>query len=211
MSEAAIIESSQYVPKTPSRSQEPLLFLGLDVATKRDTCALIAIAPDDSFDTWYIWGCRIWEPPVNLVTQVEPVLEHLFTHYPIAGLWYDPYQAVTMAQRLKSKGHDHRLIEVNQQTQMTSAANTLQSVMVEGRLTIPDIPILRSHFAAAAAKRTERGFRIIKLTQVKQIDGVVACAMALFGATQETGHGTHPAWQSKLHVRSPFVFEGMAA
>ena len=190
---------------------DSILFLGLDVATKRDTCALVALAPDDSFDTWYVWGCRIWEPPVNLVTQVEPVLDKLFLDYPVAGLWYDPFQAVTMAQRLKAKGHGHRLVEVNQQTTMTQAANTLQSVMLEERMTLPDMPILRSHFAAAAAKRTERGFRIIKMTQVKQIDGVVALAMSLIGATEETGYGTRPAWSSKLHVRSPFVFDGMAA
>jgi phage terminase large subunit-like protein len=186
---------------------DPLLFLGLDVATKRDTCALAALSPDDSFDSWYIWGMRIWAPPVNLVTQVEPVLEKIFKSYSVAGLWYDPYQAVTLAQRLASKGLGHRLVEVNQQTQMTQAANTLQSAMMEGRLTLPDMPILRSHFEASAAKRTERGFRIIKLTQVKQIDGVVATAMALLGAATESGQGTHPAWNHKMHVRSPFVFD----
>ena len=193
------------------KDPDTILFLGLDVATKRDTCALIALAPDDTFECFFGWGCRIWEPPVNLVTQVEPVLEQLFTNYPVAGLWYDPYQAVTMAQRLKSKGHGHRLVEVNQQTQMTQAANTLQSVMQEERMTLPDDPVLRSHFAAAAAKRTERGFRIIKMTQVKQIDGVVALAMALIGATEETGYGSRPAWSNKLHIRSPFVFDGLAA
>ena len=189
---------------------DPVIYLGLDVATKRDTCALVGISPDDAFERWMMWGCRIWSPPVNLVTQVEPVLNHLFTHYPIAGLWYDPYQAVTMAQRLEQNGHGHKLMEVNQQTQMTQAANTLQSTIMEDRLDLIDDPVLRSHFAAAAAKRTERGFRIIKLTQVKQIDAVVATAMSLLGAATEIGAGVYPAWSSKLHVRTPFVFQGAA-
>ena len=204
--------SAGYSPDLRLRTPlDPVLYLGLDVAVKRDTCALVAVTPDESYDTYAIWGCAIWEPPVDLVRQVEPVMEHLFTHYPVAGLWYDPYQAVTMAQRLKSKGHGHRLIEVNQQTQMTQAANTLHSVMTENRLTMTNDPVLRSHFSAAAAKKTERGWRIIKLTQTKQIDGVVATAMALLGATAESGHGTYSAWSSQLHIRTPFIFEGLAA
>ena len=189
-----------------NRRNDPMLFMGLDVATKRDTCALVALAPDDTFDTWQVWGCRIWQPPVNLVTQVLPVLEKLFQRFPVAGLWYDPYQAVTMAQQLRTKGHGHKLVEVNQQTQMTAAANTLQSAFLEDRIDLIDMPVLRSHFASAAARRTERGFRIIKLTQVKQIDAVVATAMALLGATQEAGYGTTPAWSSELHMRSPYIF-----
>jgi hypothetical protein len=192
--------------RSSSRTVDPVLFLGLDVATKRDTCALVALAPDDQLDTWYTWGVRIWQPPVNLVTQVQPVLDLLFRRYPVAGLWYDPYQAVTMAQQLKSAGHGHKLVEVNQQTQMTAAANTLQSAFLEDRIDLIDDNILRSHFAAAAAKRTERGFRIIKMTQTKQIDATVATAMALLGATQESGHGMVPAWSSALHIRSPYVF-----
>ena len=30
---------------------DPVLYMGLDVATKRDTCALTAITPDDEFET----------------------------------------------------------------------------------------------------------------------------------------------------------------
>lgn len=188
---------------------DPVLFLGLDVATKRDTCALVAVTPDDDFDTYAVWGFRIWEPPVDLVRQVEPVIHHIFNTQPVAGLWYDPFQAITIAQRLKAAGHGHRLIEVNQQTQMTGAANILQSMLTESRLILPPEDELRAPFSWTAAKQTERGWRIIKLIQTKKIDVVVALAMALFGAAQESGHGTYPAWSTVKHVRNPFVFEGL--
>ena len=191
---------------------DPIVFLGLDVATKRDTCALVGVTPDEKFDEFMLWGARIWEPPVNLVTQVYPVIVHLFENYPVAGLWYDPYQAVTLSQQLRADGHAHRLVEVNQQTQMTSAANTMHSVLTEGRLDLPEEPKdIRSHFSYASAKQTERGWRIIKLVQTRKIDAVVALAMALYGATEEAGHGTFPAWQSSMHARNPFVFEGVGA
>ena len=189
---------------------DPVLYLGLDVATKRDACALVAVTPDESFEHYAIWGHRIWHPPVDLVTQVYPVLLKLFTSHPVAGLWYDPYQAVTLAQQLKAAGHGHRLIEVNQQSMMTNAANTLHSMLTENRLALPSDEELRAHFSWASAKQTERGWRIIKLVQTKKIDVVIALAMALMGATSESGHGSYPAWSSQQHVRSPFVLEGIA-
>jgi phage terminase large subunit-like protein len=191
---------------------DPIIFLGLDVATKRDTCALVGVTPDEKFDEFLVWGARIWEPPVNLVTQVYPVIKYIFETFAVAGLWFDPYQAVTLTQQLRADGHGHRLIEVNQQTQMTSAANTMHSVLTENRLDIGEDPKdLRAHFSYASAKQTERGWRIIKLVQTRKIDAVIALAMALHGATEESGHGTYPAWQSKMHARNPFVFEGVAA
>jgi phage terminase large subunit-like protein len=193
------------------RDVDPILFLGLDVATKRDTCALVAVTPDEAFDQYIIWGHRIWAPPVDLITQVQPVLHALFESHPVAGLWYDPYQAITLAQQLKAKGHGHRLVEVNQQTQMTAAGNTMHSMLTEDRLTLPDDQELRAHFSWASAKQTERGWRIIKLVQTKKIDVVIALAMALYGASLESGHGTYPAWQTSMHARSPHVFDGVAA
>ena len=119
---------------------DPIVFLGLDVATKRDTCALVGVTPDEKFDEFLVWGARIWEPPVNLVTQVYPVIKYIFETFAVAGLWFDPYQAVTLTQQLRADGHGHRLIEVNQQTQMTSAANTMHSVLTENRLDIGEDP-----------------------------------------------------------------------
>ena len=199
-------------PSSFSRTNtDPILYLGLDVATKRDTCALVAISPDDTFDTYYLWGYRVWNPPVDLVRQVEPVLDRLFTTQAVAGMWYDPFQAITLAQRLRSKGHGHRLVEVNQLTQMTQAANTLHSMLTEDRLTLTNDPEIRSYFSWTSAKNTERGWRIIKLVQNKKIDFVVALAMSILGASSESGIGTYPAWSSKLHVRSPFVLDNIAA
>ena len=188
---------------------DPVLFLGLDVATKRDTCALVAIPPDDEFETYSLWGHRIWEPPVDLVTQVQPMLMHLFTNHRVAGLWYDPYQAITLAQQLKVAGHGYKLVEVNQQTQMTPAGNTLHSMLTEDRLDLTPDDEVRSQLSWASAKQTERGWRIIKMVQTKPIDFTVALAMALLGASQEHGHGTYPAWSSAKHVRSPHVFAGV--
>ena len=190
---------------------DPVLYLGLDVATKRDTCALVAVTPDDEFETYVLWGYRIWQPPVDLVRQVEPMLAHLFSNFRVAGLFYDPYQAVTLAQKLKSQGHGYKLCEVNQGAPMIQAANTMHSILVENRLSLIDSDEVRAHFSWTSAKQTERGWRIVKQVQTKKIDFVIALAMALQGASSEHGHGTYPAWSSQKHVRTPFVFDGVLA
>jgi hypothetical protein len=191
---------------------DPVLYLGLDVATKRDTCALTAITPDDEFETYIEWGYKVWSPPVNLVTQVQPFMDHIFTNFRVAGLWYDPFQAITLIQRLKAKGYGYQLVEVGQAgAQMIGAANTLHDLLVEDRLDLIPSEETRAYFSWTSARRSDRGYRIVKQNPTKPVDYPVSLSMTCFGANQEHGHGTYPAWSSSKHVRSPFVLEEFAA
>jgi phage terminase large subunit-like protein len=187
--------------------EDPLLYLGLDIGIKRDTTALTATYRDFEGEEklFRLWGCRIWTPipdkPVNMITEVQPVLIRLLETQRIAGLAYDPYQMETTQQWLTEKGFSDVLVPVNQQTEMTRAANTLHSHCTAKTIRMPKDPVLRSHFLAAVAQKTERGYRIIKQKQSKQIDGVVSLAMSLMLATGESGHTIHPTL-SQTHTRS---------
>ena len=181
---------------------DPILYLGLDIGIKRDTTGLVALYLDQEDHCIHLWGHRIFPPPVNLVTQVEPVLFGLFAHQRVAAMMFDPYMAATTEQRLREQGYASRLLEVNQMTAMVEAANTLHACLTEGKLTLYPDPELRSQFAYAAAKQTERGWRIIKQKQSRPIDAVIAMAMALWGMTQDVGHSLHPAFNSQVHARS---------
>jgi len=48
-----------------------------------------------------------------------------------------------------------------------------------------DDPVLLAHFENADVTAGERGWRIVKRHQAQNIDGVVAIAMAVYGATAE--------------------------
>ena len=181
---------------------DPILYLGLDIGIKRDTTGLAALYQDPRNQQIYLWGHQIFIPPVNLEKQVEPVLFYLFDTQRVAALLFDPTQAASTEQRLREKGFGNRLIEVNQLTEMTQACNILHEGLNTGRFIFyPDAEV-RSQFSWAAAKQTERGWRIIKQRQSRPIDIVVAIAMALLGVTDEVGHAQHPSFNAGQHARS---------
>jgi len=188
-----------------ARVKDPLLYIGVDIAVKRDNAAVVAIYQDYEQSLFYLWGHRIFKPPVNLVVDVEPHLLNLLTNHRVAGMIYDPYQFETTRQRLHEAGFGHKLIECNQQTQMVQAANTLHTHLTQGTLKMYQDPDIHSNFSWCAAQQTERGWRIVKQKQSKQIDFVVALAMALMLATGETGHAYHPSINENTHGRSVMV------
>ena len=181
---------------------DAILHMGLDVATKRDTCAVAALCHDYVKDQFYLFGHKIWTPPVNIAEDVEPWLFKTLEKFRVASLQYDPFQAVTTIQRLTAAGYGSKLVEINQLTEMTKAANILHSVCQEGRLILYDDPEVRAQFSWANAEHTERGWRIVKKKQSRPIDVVVAVAMALLGATGETGYALHRAYEPDKHGRS---------
>ena len=182
-------------------ADDPVLYFGLDIATKRDTCALVGVYQNYDTETVQLWGHKIWEPPVNLVTDVEPMLHYILTKQRVASLLFDPFQAYAITQRLETEGYGSKLVDVNQMSQMPQAANLLHEMLTEERLHLYDHPEVKSHFSWANAKQTERGWRIVKMKQTRPIDFVVALAMALMGCINETGHAIHKSLSSDRHMR----------
>ena len=165
---------------------DPILYVGIDIGLKRDTSAIVAIY--DNGDKFHMWGLKIFTPPVNMITQVEPVIERLLKGQRIAGLFYDPMQFETTRQRLQEEGYGDRLVEVNQMTEMTHACTTLQALCEERGLLLCKDADLRSHFTRTAVKMTERGPRLVKASQAVPVDATVATAMAVLGATTSDSH-----------------------
>ena len=181
---------------------DPILFVGVDIGIKKDTSAIVAVYHDYEEQYFRLWGCRIYRPPVNMVTQVEPCLLRLLKPQQVAMINYDPYMMATTRQRLVEEGFGSKLNEVNQGTEMILASNTLHSHMVEDTLALVDDQELRAHFSHCNAKQTERGWRIVKASQSRPVDGVVATAMALMAATGDENYNRHPSYLPSMHGRS---------
>ena len=181
---------------------DPILFVGLDIGVKRDTTGIAAVYQDYESGFIHLWGHRIFTPPVAIERQVLPVLLGLFENQRVAQLLFDPMQAATLEQKLREKGYGSKLMEINQLTRMTEACNILHTCLNEGKLLLYPDKDVRSHFAVAAARHTERGWRIVKQKQSRPIDVVVALAMALLGLTDQVGHALHPSFQPAFHARS---------
>lgn len=182
--------------------EDAVIHLGVDIAVKRDSAAIAAVCKHPDSLVYALWGHKIYKPPVNIHTTVVVCLEKLLQERRVAQIMYDPYQFQSEAQRLADKGYDRLLKEVNQQTEMVAYANTLDTHLKQGTLMLYHDVEIRSHFSWAAAQETERGWRIVKRKQSRQIDAVVAIAMALAGATADLSHVVHPSYNETVHHRS---------
>ena len=96
----------------------------------------------------------------------------------IAEIVFDPMRYANEALRLERE-HGVLLVEWPQsESRMTSASESLHRLIVEGGPQHPGDRELDRHVAAAIAKPTPRGWRLVKTADSAQIDGVIALAMA---------------------------------
>jgi len=179
----------------------PILSVGLDIGYRRDSSAVAAVYRD--VDGHICLRChRIWEPPVHIPDVTDYILK-LFTFEQVSGLWFDPHQFASEAQRLEDDGHGRYLHEVNQSGPfMIQIATNLHILIQRGLLDIYPDQLTYQHFAQCGIKMTEQGPRIIKSAQTKAIDFVVAYAMAVYGISQEPEHLGQVAFREEEHVVS---------
>jgi len=178
----------------------PILHLGLDLAYRRDMAAAVGVYRDYETGVYCLHCHKVWEPPVHIPAVTDYVLER-FADESVAGIWFDPHQYAAEAQRLNAQGYGRFLHEVNQSGPfMIQIATTLHTHLQAKTLDMYDDNRVASFFSWCAVKMTEAGPRIIKQAQTKPIDFVVACAMALHGASQDEGYLEAPSFDEKEHV-----------
>lgn len=91
-------------------------------------------------------------------------------------LAYDPYQLVSLMQRLRNQGV--RTTEFTQNSQRLKADGFLRQLIIEGKLRHPSHELLTEHILNATLKFTNDSFRMIKSSKSAKIDLAVALSMA---------------------------------
>lgn len=178
------------------------IHVGVDIGYRRDTSAVLGVYRDLDMGKFCLAFHKIWEAPVHIPDVTQYVVDR-FNDESIAGIWFDPHQWAGEAQRLTVDGYGRYLNEVNQTGPfMIQVGTNLHTHMQREDFLLYDAPDLRRHFSWCAVKMTEQGPRIIKTTQTRQIDGVVAGAMALWGASQDDGF-----MESRQYVESDHVVD----
>jgi len=176
-----------------------ILSIGLDIGFRRDSSAVAAVYRDTD-DHICLRAHRIWEPPVRIPDVTEYVLR-LFAEEQVSGLWYDPHQFASEAQRMAEAGWGRYLNEVNQSGPfMIEIATNLHILMQRGMLDLYADSVCRQHFSQCGIKATEQGPRIIKTAQTRQIDFVVAYAMAVYGCSSAPALPTQATFSEDEHV-----------
>ena len=173
--------------------------IGVDIGIRRDTAALVAVARHPGTQKFYRYGHRIFEPPVHIPHVTDFLLQRINTDR-VVGIFYDEYQFVSEVQRLIDDGYERIMYRVDQQGMSPEFSNCLHGYITRGDYWQYTDPQVRGQYTWAAADITERGFRIVKRKQSRPIDGVVAEAMALWGAVQNFSYMMTDAYDEAKHT-----------
>lgn len=162
----------------PPGSDKPIS-VGLDIATKPkgDDCACIAVYPDKS-RLWLAWH-KVWKGgrrrrhDLKLSESVEPYLLKKKEQYRIKGLYFDPYQALQLAENLRRAGM--RCIEVPQTHSSRGPKDTrLFELASNQQIVLYDHPEIRGMASAASAKELGNGMLFITKRGRGMIDLLIA-------------------------------------
>lgn len=105
-------------------------------------------------------------------------------------LAYDPYQMVSLAQRLKARGV--RTFEFTQNSMRLKADSFLRQQILDSKLRHPDHHLLSEHILNATLKYTNDSFRLVKGTKADKIDLAVALSMACWTLNMTRMQATQP-------------------
>lgn len=154
--------------------------LAVDASINSDTTAVVGVWRDaNDFFVDYN-DIRMFQPDAVLgeidFTALENHLWDLWRTGRYATIAYDPYQLVSLMQRLKAKGI--HTTEFTQNSMRMKGDGFLRQLINEGRVHHPAHELLTEHILNATLKFTNDQFRLIKPTKAKKIDLAVALSMA---------------------------------
>lgn len=151
---------SEYHKPLPAYSPQKL-FIGLDLAVgpKGDDCALCAVYgehPLIKLALHRVWAGKDRKMQLKLKESVLPFLLDLKAKYHIAGIFYDPWQAVYLSEDLRSYGL--RTFPITQSHAGRGPKDTfLYDAIMDKRLVLYDHPELRNLATQATAKELPNG------------------------------------------------------
>lgn len=172
----------------------PQKVLALDASISGDTTGLIAAWRDLTtrqycvdYDDIYEITPTLEDPETGILQidflALEAMVWRMWQTGQYAALVYDPYQCVSLAQRLRRKGV--RTIEFTQNSMRVKADSYLKQVLSDGLFSHPDHPDLNAHIKNASVKyaTSNTGLRIVKRDQSVKIDLAVALSMSIYAMT----------------------------
>lgn len=163
--------------------------LGLDAATKDDTCAMSGVAFDKKSRRYEQVYFKLFRPepgkPVSLTETVLPALKALKTTNKIKAVYFDPFQLAAISELCRKEGIN--MVEFPQMS-LREASDTFFYECVKGKNIVHyGDKDLKEHVtnAVAIVKPDRDTIRLDKKNSRRKIDGAVATSMALYGAKEE--------------------------
>ena len=164
------------------------IFVGVDASVKHDSTAVVACAFNTKTNRVRVVAHRIFQPsasePLNFEVAVENTIKDMRARFFLRGVFYDPYQMASTAQRLAQFGIPMR--EYPQSVPNLTAMGSNLFELIKGcGITFYEDDAIRLAISRTIALETPRGMRLAKEKSSYKIDVIVALAMAALGAVQE--------------------------
>ena len=168
------------------------VWVGVDASAKHDSTAIVACTYDRVAKKVRLVWHRIFEPspndPLDFEATIERTMLELRTRFALREVRYDPWQMLSIAQRLKVRGLP--MVEIPQTiANLTEASQNLYEIVKGRNLRVYADDDVRLAVQRAVAIESPRGWRIAKEKASHKIDVVVALAQAALGAVL-SGAGT---------------------
>jgi phage terminase large subunit-like protein len=169
------------------------VWIGVDASTKHDSTAIVACTYDERTKHVRLVSHVTFQPspddPLDFEQTIERTLVNMAEQYDLQEVRYDPWQLVSVAQRLIRAGIP--MVEFPQTVgNLTEASSNLFELVRGGSMTLYADSEMRLAASRAVAIETSRGWRIGKEKKSHKIDVVVALAQAALGAVRGKGGNT---------------------
>lgn len=158
------------------------VWVGIDMALKHDSIAVVVVQPQD--DGCLVARARMWHPDSSGVdvAEVEAHLRHLHSQYTVMEFAYDPAFFQRSAEILADDGLN--MVEFPQSSQrMVPACGHAYELIVNRRVVHDGSPMFTDQVLSAAQRMTDSGWRLSKGKSRRKIDAAIALVMALDRAT----------------------------
>jgi phage terminase large subunit-like protein len=162
-------------------------WVAIDVGGSRATTCVVAVSKD-----LRVLDVRVLEGD-DAVLKVPDIVLELAAFFDVREVIYDPWRFQSEALRLE---RDHGLTVVafpQSHSRMTVASEGLHGAIVERRIRHRAHPALDQHIAAAAARQTGRGWRLVRAAD-QPIDAAISLAMAVERAQVEVAPARLLGW-----------------
>jgi hypothetical protein len=167
------------------------VWAGLDLGLRHDATALVVVARDG--ERIVLVDHKVFVPEkgetLDIAATAEQALRTLAERFRVAGVAFDPWMSIDLAQRLRKASIN--MVEVTQTANNQGPmANQLIDLIRQKQLMMYPSKELRLAVSKTLIIESSRGYRLGKVVGSARIDPIVALSMACLLAGREESVGS---------------------
>jgi phage terminase large subunit-like protein len=181
----------QCVSHTHELDPELPVWVGIDMALKRDTIAVCVAQPQPDR---VVLKAKIWNPEIEGIdiAGVEAHLRELHNTYEVREFVYDPAFFERSAEALSDEGMN--LVTFPQTaSRMVPACGNAYEMIVAKKVAHDGSPTFTDQVLSAAQRMSDKGWTLSKGKSKRKIDACIAMVMALDRATSKPENQPAPS------------------